>query len=184
MVLLYIPICLISFLGRLYFLLDLCKLLSRHPVIGFMRFWTCWDALNLGYKHEKRVFDLGHWLVRYCASKFSIYFLRMMWDLLCTNHVILWSSNFFDGRVWTSLSRLGKIIFKWLGGAVKLDDLIGQNWLEWLFFTRTLEDNISGFCDWIYAILDLLGSPWSGLYARKKSIWFGSLAGEILHFKV
>ena len=43
-------------------------------------------------------------------------------------------------------------------------DLIGRNWLESLFFTRTLEDNISASCDWIYAILDLLESPSLTLY--------------------
>src|SRR5207248_9029507 len=59
-------LCLISFLDRLYFLPDLCELLSRLPVIGFMRFWTCWEAFDLDYRHEKRVFDLGHWLARYC----------------------------------------------------------------------------------------------------------------------
>jgi len=52
----------------------------------------------------------------------------------------------------------------WSGGAVKLEDLIGQNWLESLFFIRTLEDNNSASCDWIYAIQALLDSPWSGLY--------------------
>src|SRR5437763_3275333 len=34
-----------------------------------MRFWTCWDALDLGYRHEKRMFDLGYWLARYCILK-------------------------------------------------------------------------------------------------------------------
>jgi len=34
-----------------------------------MRFWTCWDALDLDYRHEKRVIDLGHWLARYCILK-------------------------------------------------------------------------------------------------------------------
>ena len=51
-----------------------------------------------------------------------------------------------------------------ISGAVRLDDLIGRNWLESLFFTRTLEDNISGSTDWIHAILDLLESPCLGLY--------------------
>src|SRR5436305_1031019 len=51
------------------FLPDLCELLSRLSVIGFMRFWTCLEALDLDYKHEKRVFDLGHWLARYCILK-------------------------------------------------------------------------------------------------------------------
>src|ERR1043166_9422899 len=51
------------------FLPDLCELLSRHPVIGFMRFWTCWKALDLDYNHEKRVIDLGHWSARYCILK-------------------------------------------------------------------------------------------------------------------
>ena len=67
--------------------------------------------------------------------------------------------------------------------AVKLDDLIGRNWLGVYFFTWTLKDNILGSSDWFYAILDLLESPWSGLYVRKKSDRFGPLAGEILHSK-
>jgi hypothetical protein len=32
------------------------------------------------------------------------------------------------------------------------------------YVCRTLEDNISASCDWIYAILDLLESPCLGLY--------------------
>ena len=51
-----------------------------------------------------------------------------------------------------------------ISGAVKLEDLIGRNWLESLFFTWTLEDNISGSSDWIRAILDLLEIPCLGLY--------------------
>ena len=38
-------------------------------MIGFMRFWTCLEALDLDYRHEKRVFNLGHWLARYCILK-------------------------------------------------------------------------------------------------------------------
>src|SRR5256885_13483381 len=34
-----------------------------------MRFWTCLEALDLDYRHEIRVFDLGYWLVRYCVLK-------------------------------------------------------------------------------------------------------------------
>jgi len=34
-----------------------------------MRFWTCLEALDLDYRHEKRVIDLGHWLARYCILK-------------------------------------------------------------------------------------------------------------------
>ena len=34
-----------------------------------MRFWTCWEALDLDYMYEKRVFDLGRWLARYCIPK-------------------------------------------------------------------------------------------------------------------
>ena len=51
-----------------------------------------------------------------------------------------------------------------ISGTVKLEDLIGRNWLESLFFAWTLEDNIVVFCDWIYAILDLLESSSLTLY--------------------
>ena len=65
----YTPLFNFFFWSHLYFLPYLCGLLSRLPVIGFMRFWTCWDALDLDYRHEKRVIDLGHWLARYCILK-------------------------------------------------------------------------------------------------------------------
>ena len=47
---------------------ELWKIISRHLVIEFARFWTCWKA-DLGYRYEKRVFNLGYWSARYCDLK-------------------------------------------------------------------------------------------------------------------
>ena len=51
------------------FLPKLWKTISRDPVIGFIRFWTCLEALDLDYMYKKRVFDLDYWLRNYFVLK-------------------------------------------------------------------------------------------------------------------
>ena len=87
---------------------------------------------------------------------------KIFWDFLLEPSDHLWFLSNLPLFWWQSLDKLVQARQNWklwLGGAVKLEDLIGQNWLESLFFIWTLEDNNLASTDWIYAILVLLESP-------------------------
>ena len=147
-----------------------------------MRFWTCWDALDLDYRHEKRVFDLviGWWDI----ALQSLVYIFLKWCGICCAQ-IMWSCDHLiflmaeSGQACPSSAKL-KIAIGWRSK-------IG--WSDWpkLFWEFIFYPNFGGqYLHFLWLDSCDSGLVWKPLIwtiGTKKSIRFGLLAGEILHFK-